>query len=259
MAEIDVSALSKSYPLQDGGSRPALHDIDLHVGSGEFVCLLGPSGCGKTTLLNILAGLDHADSGTVTVGDPVAPPVTSYVFQEPRLLPWRTVSGNLRFVLDEGGESARSKVAYWLERVGLAGRGDDYPRQLSIGQRQRVAVARALLVKPDVLFMDEPFSSLDELTATRMREELLELWQELGCTVVFVTHNPLEAAFLADRIVVMSPGPGRIVQQLQVTGRLPRPRDGDDPELWGVSREAVRALRGETASKESVGSPVTSL
>ncbi len=259
MAEIDVSALSKSYPLQDGGSRPALHDIDLHVGSGEFVCLLGPSGCGKTTLLNILAGLDHADSGTVTVGDPVAPPVTSYVFQEPRLLPWRTVSGNLRFVLDEGGESARSKVAYWLERVGLAGRGDDYPRQLSIGQRQRVAVARALLVKPDVLFMDEPFSSLDELTATRMREELLELWQELGCTVVFVTHNPLEAAFLADRIVVMSRGPGRIVQQLQVTGRLPRPRDGDDPELWGVSREAVRALRGETASKESVGSPVTSL
>src|SRR5690606_14453640 len=163
-----------SYPLQDGGSRPALHDIDLHVGSGEFVCLLGPSGCGKTTLLNILAGLDHADSGTVTVGDPVAPPVTSYVFQEPRLLPWRTVSGN------------------------------DYPRQLSSGRRQRVAVARALLVKPDVLFMDEPFSSLDELTATRMREELLELWQELGCTVVFVTHNPLEAAFLADRIVVMS-------------------------------------------------------
>src|SRR5690606_12629049 len=153
----------------------------------------------------------------------------------------------------------RSKVAYWLERVGLAGRGDDYPRQLSIGQRPRVAVARALLVKPDVLFMDEPFSSLDEPTATRRREELLELWQELGCTVVFVTHNPLEAAFLADRIVVMSPGPGRIVQQLQVTGRLPRPRDGDDPELWGVSREAVRALRGETASKESVGSPVTSL
>ena len=244
MAEIDVSALSKSYPLQDGGSRPALHDIDLHVGSGEFVCLLGPSGCGKTTLLNILAGLDHADSGTVTVGDPVAPPVTSYVFQEPRLLPWRTVSGNLRFVLDEGGESARSKVAYWLERVGLAGRGDDYPRQLSIGQRQRVAVARALLVKPDVLFMDEPFSSLDELTATRMREELLELWQELGCTVVFVTHNPLEAAVLADRIVVMSRGPGRIVEDLTVARWLPRPRDSDDPKLWEVSRMAVRALRG---------------
>src|SRR5690606_24119911 len=161
MAGIDVGALSKSDAPPGRGARPAAHDTRLHVGPGAVVCGLGPSGCGKTTLLNILAGLDHADSGTVTVGDPVAPPVTSYVFQEPRLLPWRTVSGNLRFVLDEGGESARSKVAYWLERVGLAGRGDDYPRQLSIGQRQRVAVARALLVKPDVLFMDEPFSSLD--------------------------------------------------------------------------------------------------
>ena len=245
MAEIHVSGLSKSYALRDGGLRPALRDIDLHVASGEFVCLLGPSGCGKTTLLNILAGLDTADTGRVSVGDPNDPPVTSYMFQEPRLLPWRTVRGNLRFVLDEGGGEARDKVDYWLERVGLAGRGDDYPRQLSIGQRQRVAVARALIVKPDVLFMDEPFSSLDELTATRMREELLDLWHELGCTVVFVTHNPLEAAFLADRIVVMSPGPGRIVEQLQVTGRLPRPRDADDPALWDVSREAVRALRGE--------------
>src|SRR5690606_36539464 len=174
MAQIHVSGLSKAYPLPDGGARQALQDIDLHVAAGEFVCLLGPSGCGKTTLLNILAGLDRADAGTVRVGDPSAPPVTSYMFQEPRLLPWRTVRGNLGFVLDEGGQAARQRVDYWLERVGLAGRGDDYPRQLSIGQRQRVAVARALLVKPDVLFMDEPFSSLDELTASRMREELLD-------------------------------------------------------------------------------------
>ncbi len=245
MAEIHASGLSKSYPLADGTARQALRGIDLHVGSGEFVCLLGPSGCGKTTLLNILAGLDRADSGTFSVGDPAAPPTTSYMFQEPRLLPWRTVRGNLLFVLDERGEAARARVDYWLERVGLAGRGDDYPRQLSIGQRQRVAVARALIVQPQVLFMDEPFSSLDELTASRMREELLDLWQELGCTVLFVTHNPLEAAFLADRIVVMSPGPGHIVEELAVTDRLPRPRDGDDPEVWDVSREAVRALRGE--------------
>ena len=245
MAEIHVSGLSKSYPLRDGGTRPALRDIELHVAAGEFVCLLGPSGCGKTTLLNILAGLDTADTGHVTVGDPAAPPVTSYMFQEPRLLPWRTVRGNLHFVLDERGESAREKVDYWLDRVGLAGRGDDYPRQLSIGQRQRVAVARALLVKPDVLFMDEPFSSLDELTASRMREELLELWNELGCTVVFVTHNPLEATFLADRIAIMTPGPGRIVKDYRVSDLLPRPRDGDDPRLWEASRVAVRALRGD--------------
>src|SRR5690606_2886638 len=141
MAEIHVSGLSKSYPLSDGSTRQALKDIDLHVAAGEFVCLLGPSGCGKTTLLNILAGLDTADSGRVSVGDPAAPPTTSYMFQEPRLLPWRTVLGNLLFVLDEGGDSAKRKAEFWLERVGLPGRGNDFPRQLSIGQRQRVVVA----------------------------------------------------------------------------------------------------------------------
>ena len=246
MAEIHVENLSKAYPLPGGDSRQALKGIDLHVSSGEFVSLLGPSGCGKTTLLNILAGLDRADTGHVQVGDPQRPPVTSYMFQEPRLLPWASVKANLKFVLDRNGAEADERADYWLDRVGLAGRGDDYPRQLSIGQRQRVAVARALIIQPDVLYMDEPFSSLDELTATLMREELLGLWAELGCTVVFVTHNPLEAAFLADRIIVMSPRPGRFVEELSVSELLPRPRDGDDPRLWEVSRVAVRALRGET-------------
>jgi ABC-type nitrate/sulfonate/bicarbonate transport system ATPase subunit len=147
-------------------------------------------------------------------------------------------------VLDTGRRSADDQIAYWLERVGIPGRERDYPRQLSVGQRQRVAVARALIIRPDVLFMDEPFSALDELTATRMREELLDLWAELGCTVVFVTHNPLEATFLADRIVVMTPGPGRIVEDYRVADLIPRPRDGDDPRLWEASRVAVRALRG---------------
>src|SRR5690606_2177122 len=131
----------KAYPLADGGERLALEDIDLQVASGEFVCLLGPSGCGKTTLLNILAGLDRADSGTVSVSaDDGSEVITSYVFQESRLLPWQSVSANLRFVLDDDSD-ARARIDYWLERVGLEGRGDDYPRQLSIGQRQRVAVA----------------------------------------------------------------------------------------------------------------------
>src|SRR5690606_15098883 len=126
-----------------------------------------------------LAGLDAPDSGTVEIAGGHGPkPVISYVFQEPRLLPWSTVSSNLRFVLDDQ-KGAGALVAAWLERVGLAGRGDDYPRQLSIGQRQRVAVARALVVQPDVLLMDEPFSALDELTASRMRIELLALWEEL--------------------------------------------------------------------------------
>jgi ABC-type nitrate/sulfonate/bicarbonate transport system ATPase subunit len=198
-------------------------------------------------LLNVLSGLDRADAGAVrAVRADGAPAKLGYVFQEARLLPWLTVGDNLRFVLDVRGAEADREVDFWLERVGIPGRGDDYPRQLSIGQRQRVAVARALIVRPDVLFMDEPFSALDELTAGRMREELLDLWAEIGCTVVFVTHNPLEATFLADRIVVMAAEPGRIVSDYRVSDLIPRPRDGDDPRLWEASRVAVRALRGGT-------------
>lgn len=244
MAELTARGITKSYPTGTAGERRAIAGVDLHVASGELVCVIGPSGCGKTTLLNVLAGLDAPDSGTVEIAGGRGPtPVISYVFQEPRLLPWSTVSSNLRFVLDDQ-KGAGALVAAWLERVGLAGRGDDYPRQLSIGQRQRVAVARALVVQPDVLLMDEPFSALDELTASRMRIELLALWEELRCTVVFVTHNPLEAALLADRILVMSPGPGRIVREIRPADVLARPRDPDDPRLWELSRQAVAALRG---------------
>ncbi|MDA0699897.1 MAG: ABC transporter ATP-binding protein [bacterium] len=244
MARIEAEAITKVYPLADGGERLAIDDISLTVPNGEFVCLLGPSGCGKTTLLNVLSGLDRADAGRVRlVRDDGAPAKLGYVFQEARLLPWLSVADNLRFVVDERGAEAERLVDYWLQRVGIPGRGPDYPRQLSIGQRQRVAVARALIIRPDVLFMDEPFSSLDEITAGRMREELLDLWAELRSTVVFVTHNPLEATFLADRIVVMTPGPGRIVADYRVSDLIPRPRDGDDPRLWEASRVAVRALR----------------
>lgn len=247
MARIEARGITKSYALLSGqhgdeSVRAALAGIDLTVDDGEFVCLLGPSGCGKTTLLNILAGLDRPDSGSLTItGRTGTEPVHGYMFQEPRLLPWLSVSANLRFVLDEP-RGAGALVDHWLERVGLAGRGSDYPRQLSIGQRQRVAVARALIIQPDVLYLDEPFSALDELTASRLREELLGLWAELGCTVVFVTHNPLEAAFLADTIVVMSKGPGRIVERIDVTELLPRPREADDVAVWKVSRRAVASL-----------------
>src|SRR5690606_4779223 len=179
MASIEATGIAKAYPLADGQERVALLGVDLHVPSGEFTCLLGPSGCGKTTLLNILSGLDVADEGTVRISREGGGAATfGYVFQEPRLLPWLTVRENLRFVQDEVGSAADEDGRYWLERVGLQGRDEDYPRQLSIGQRQRVAVARAMLIRPDVLFMDEPFSALDELTATHMREELLDLWAE---------------------------------------------------------------------------------
>lgn len=245
MATIDARGVARAYALADGGERLALQGVDLVVPPGEFTCLLGPSGCGKTTLLNILSGLDRADAGSVEVRRADGAPATlGYVFQEPRLLPWLTVLGNLRFVQDERSKEQDEQARYWLERVGLKGREHDFPRQLSIGQRQRVAVARALLIRPDVLFMDEPFSALDELTASRMREELLDLWSEIGCTVVFVTHNPMEATYLADRIVIMSPGPGRITADYRVSDLVPRPRDADDPRLWEASRVAVRKLRG---------------
>ena len=245
-AAITALAVSKAYPLPGGGERLALASIDLRVEHGEFVCLLGPSGCGKTTLLNVISGLDRPDGGSVILGapEPGRKPVLSYMFQESRLLPWLTVEDNIRFVIDGVSRGARDRTALWLARVGLDGRGGDYPRQLSIGQQQRVAVARALVLDPDILFMDEPFSALDELTASRMREELLALWNDLHATVVFVTHNPLEATFMADRIAVMSPGPGRIVDDYKVSDLVPRPRDADDPRLWEASRVAVRVLRG---------------
>jgi ABC-type nitrate/sulfonate/bicarbonate transport system ATPase subunit len=242
---IRVRGVDKAYALPGGGERLALRGIDLTVEHGAFVCLLGPSGCGKTTLLNVMSGLDRADRGEVSVHAPDSArrPILSHVFQESRLLPWLTVAENVHFVVDGARREARERAAFWLDRVGLAGRDTDYPRQLSIGQQQRVAVARALVVQPDILFMDEPFSALDELTATKMREELLTLWSDLHATVVFVTHNPLEATFLADRIVIMTPGPGRIVEEYAVSDLVPRPRDGDDPRLWEASRVAVRALR----------------
>jgi ABC-type nitrate/sulfonate/bicarbonate transport system ATPase subunit len=276
MAGIVVRGVSKSYTLPDGAERLALGPVDLEIGAGEFVCLLGPSGCGKTTLLNILSGLERdfqgrveftsarersslqsgpavrADLATVTerhdrAARQNAIPAFSYMFQESRLLPWLTVRENLRFVLDEPGEgrAGRELIDDWLERVGLADSGSYFPSQLSVGMQQRVSLVRALIVRPAVLFMDEPLSSLDELTASRMRDELHELWMEQRPTVVFVTHNPLEAVYLADRVLIMSAGPGRIVHELQVSRELPRPRDPEDAKLWELSRECVRILKGE--------------
>ena len=238
MAGIVGRNLSKGYPLAGGREKVALGPVDLTIEDGEFVCLLGPSGCGKTTLLNILGGLEPSFGGTVEITEDA--PQLSYMFQEPRLLPWLSVLANLRFV--HSRRVANAALETWLKRVGLEGYGDYFPGQLSIGMQQRVAVARALSTEPDVLFMDEPFSALDELTAMRVRGELLALWRQQRCTVVFVTHNPLEAVYLADRVLVMTPGPGRIAHEIRVSEQFSRPRDPEDAALWRLSREVVRLL-----------------
>jgi ABC-type nitrate/sulfonate/bicarbonate transport system ATPase subunit len=250
VAGIAARGVTKRYPLARGGGKLALKSVDLDVGDGEFVCLLGPSGCGKTTLLNILGGLEPDFEGSVRFTG-ATDPSRGYMFQEPRLLLWLSVRDNLRFVLDRRADAKR--IDPWLERVGLGGYADYFPAQLSVGMQQRVAVARALIVEPKVLFMDEPFSALDELTAMRVRGELLGLWREQRCTVVFVTHNPLEAVYLADRVLVMTPSPGRITQEIRVSDRFPRPRDPEDAALWRLSREVVRLLTYEGTLEPTAG------
>lgn len=245
MTAIGLHNVGKSYPLAGGRRKVALERVDLDIASGEFVCLLGPSGCGKSTLLNILSGLDSEFEGSVVFPGASGRPKTGYIFQEARLLPWLTVRNNLRFVMDaaDARETDR-RIDGWLDRVGLRGYRDYFPGQLSVGMQQRVSVVRALILEPQLLLMDEPFSSLDELTALRMRMELLELWGQSQPTVVFVTHNPMEAVFLADRVIIMTPGPGRVSEELSIGDLLSRPRDFEDRRIWELSREAVRSLMG---------------
>ena len=207
-----------------------LADLSIEVSPGEFVAVIGPSGCGKTTLLRILGGLQSPDRGTVLIGqaapaEAAASKEIGYVFQEPALLPWRTVLGNIRLPLEINGdpESSLERAGEVMEAVGLALFSGYYPHQLSGGMRQRASLARAFAFDPSVLLMDEPLGSLDEITREAMRYELLGLWEASGKTVVFVTHSVAEAALLADRVVVMSERPGRIVAQVPVG--FARPRD----------------------------------
>ncbi|HEY7578768.1 MAG TPA: ABC transporter ATP-binding protein [Acetobacteraceae bacterium] len=201
------------------GAVEALRDVSLDIGTGDFVALLGPSGCGKSTLLRLIAGLDKPDSGRLA-WEPGLQPRTGdigFVFQDATLLPWANAADNVFLPLRLRGvrrEQAMPEVHAALHRVGLAGFEAARPRQLSGGMRMRVSIARALVTRPRLLLMDEPFAALDEFTRHRLQEDLLSLWQELRCTVVFVTHSIYEAAFLARRIVLMTPRPGRIEQEI---------------------------------------------
>lgn len=193
----------------------ALDDIGTRVESGEFVALLGPSGCGKSTLLRILAGLDQPDRGTLTWDAGHAPPpgAIGFVFQDATLLPWASAEQNVFLPLRLAGqrfEASRSLVREALGRLGLAGFEAAKPAALSGGMRMRVSIARALVSRPSLLLMDEPFAALDEFTRHRLQDDLRLLWREAGTTIVFVTHSLYEAAYLASRILVMTPRPGRI-------------------------------------------------
>jgi ABC-type nitrate/sulfonate/bicarbonate transport system ATPase subunit len=213
--------------LRDGKTLPVLENIDLEVGDGEFVCLLGPSGCGKSTLLNAMAGFLKPTSGEIRVDGEIVrgpDPRRIFVFQERGVFPWLTVEGNIGFGLSKLSRSERARrVEHYVRMVGLQGFEKSYPHELSGGMKQRVEVARALAVNPDVMFLDEPFGALDSITRMIMRGELLRIWQAERKTILFVTHDIDEAVQLADRVVVMSARPGRIQQIVSID--IPHPRD----------------------------------
>ncbi|QGM48061.1 ATP-binding cassette domain-containing protein [Methylocystis heyeri] len=213
------------------GAEAVLSNVDLTVEAGEFVCVIGPSGSGKSTALNLIAGLLTPASGEVLVsGEPVREPGAErgVVFQNYSLFPWKTALDNVAFGPRMQGNSraeARRAAFVWLEKVGLSAYASRFPATLSGGMQQRVAIARALINRPAVLLMDEPFGALDAQTRALMQELLLDLWSNSRCTVFFVTHDVEEALILADRVIVLSASPGRILLDLPV--RLPRPRPSD--------------------------------
>jgi NitT/TauT family transport system ATP-binding protein len=236
----------------------ALERLSLQVWPGEFVSLLGPSGCGKSTALRIIAGLSEPTSGKVEWPDADAanagaPRRIGFVFQEPTLMPWATVAANVRLPLKLVGlgASAQARVDAALARVGLSGFAQSYPRELSGGMKMRASIARALVTEPKLLLMDEPFAALDEITRFRLNNDLLELWQALGKTVVFVTHSVFESVYLSQRIVVMTRRPGRVFTELSIDA--PHPRDENfrtSADYAGYCRRVSEALACASAATD---------
>jgi NitT/TauT family transport system ATP-binding protein len=224
----------KNVSMVYDGDLPTitLQDISLQVRDGEFLCILGPSGCGKSTLLELLAGLQLPTEGEIWLDDEkIKGPTRSsgVVFQDASLYPWRTISQNVGLGLELGGMKKTERQALidkYLNMVGLQGFGSKYPHHLSGGMRQRAGIARALVNSPNILLMDEPFGAVDHLTRLQLQQDLLRIWQEEKKTVVFVTHDVSEAVFLADRVVLLSPRPGRIHHIFDVPYERPRKREG---------------------------------
>lgn len=217
---ITLSHINKVY----ANGTVALQDMNLEIGASQFVSLVGPSGCGKSTALRIIAGLGQMSSGQLEWGQGRTPKL-AYVFQEAALMPWATVQDNVRLPLTLAKMPKREAMAAVEESiamVGLQGFEKCYPRELSGGMKMRVSIARALVTKPDVLLMDEPFAALDEMTRSRLNSDLLSLWGQLRWTVIFVTHNIYESVYLSQRVVVMAARPGRVVADVAIAAPYPR-------------------------------------
>jgi NitT/TauT family transport system ATP-binding protein len=252
---ISLDAVSKRF----AGGVQALDPLTLEVPAGQFTSLIGPSGCGKTTVLRMVAGLDAPSSGSATVGRAPASapsdaaPVCSYVFQDATLMPWASVFDNVWLPLRIAGlgqAAAQARIAPVLASMGLTEFAAALPMQLSGGMRMRVSIARALVTQPEVLLMDEPFAALDEITRQRLNGELLALWQAQRFTALFVTHSVFEAVFLAQRVVVMSARPGRVVVDLAIDA--PYPRDNEwrlAPRYAQLCRDASTALEAGSAAR----------
>jgi NitT/TauT family transport system ATP-binding protein len=234
MADIKVENLQKEFGVGDD-RVVALENVNLAISGHVFVSIVGPSGCGKSTLLNILSGIETPSAGQVTITQDDRDAEPGYVFQAARLLPWRTVMDNLMFVQKERDDVARERCQRYLDMVQLGDKTDKYPGELSGGMQQRVGIARAFSIEPDVLFMDEPFSHLDAITARSLRRELHHMWVKTRKTVLFVTHDVGEAVELSNRILVFAKG-GKLKDDIQV--ELPFPRDPSDDAV-AITKAAV--------------------
>ncbi|MEL6678917.1 MAG: ABC transporter ATP-binding protein [Pseudomonadota bacterium] len=231
----------------------ALQGMSLDVRDGDFISLLGPSGCGKSTALRLIAGLSHPTSGRIRWEDPAAQETLGVVFQEPTLMPWATVADNVWLPMRLKGRSRyemRDEILDALRLVGLEKFAGAYPRELSGGMKMRVSIARAMVTRPKLILMDEPFAALDEITRFKLNNDLLALKAKIGCTVIFVTHSVFESVFLSDRIVVMAARPGRVIEEVRVDA--PYPRD----EVFRTSPDYARHTRAASeALRNAMGEP----
>ncbi len=240
---IGITNVNRVYTDSDGNKVNALNDVSLDIRAGEFISIIGPSGCGKTTLLRLIAGLDKPQSGTLTIDDDRitdVSPERGYVFQQGGLFPWLTVENNIAYGLKARRvfKQNRDKIEKYISMVGLNGFEKSYPHQISGGMAQRVAIARALINEPKALLLDEPMGALDSFTRADLQDKLLELWKQNGITMILVTHDIDEAIYLSDRIVIMTPRPGKISKVIDVD--LPRPRHRGGGEFLAMRRSILQ-------------------